>query len=73
MFALGCELLANGDRDGIPNVIVEAMARGLPVVSTTCRGVAEAVADGWSGLLAEQGDEVGVQFTMREAGLTRRA
>jgi glycosyltransferase involved in cell wall biosynthesis len=76
VFALGCELLANGDRDGIPNVIVEAMARALPVVSTTCRGVAEAVADGWSGLLAEQGDEVGfadrLERLLRDGELRRR-
>jgi glycosyltransferase involved in cell wall biosynthesis len=60
LFALGCEVLANGDRDGIPNVIVEAMAHGLPVLSTTRAGVAEAVADGWSGLLSEQGDAAGL-------------
>jgi glycosyltransferase involved in cell wall biosynthesis len=59
LFTLGCELLANGDRDGIPNVIVEAMAHGLPVVSTTRGSVPEVVADGWSGLLSEQGDAVG--------------
>ena len=59
LFALGCEVLPNGDRDGIPNVIVEAMANGLPVVSTNRTGVAEVVADGWSGLLSEQGDAVG--------------
>jgi glycosyltransferase involved in cell wall biosynthesis len=59
VFALGCEELENGDRDGIPNVIVEAMAHALPIVSSTGGGVAEVVADGWSGLLAEQGDAVG--------------
>jgi glycosyltransferase involved in cell wall biosynthesis len=59
LFALGCEVLENGDRDGIPNVIVEAMAHRLPVVSTTRAGVAEVVTDGWSGLLAEQRDARG--------------
>jgi glycosyltransferase involved in cell wall biosynthesis len=59
LFALGCEVLADGDRDGIPNVIVEAMAHGLPVVSTNRGGVAEVVADGWCGLLSEQGDVIG--------------
>jgi glycosyltransferase involved in cell wall biosynthesis len=56
VFALACHELENGDRDGIPNVILEAMAHGLPVVSTTGSGVAEAVVDGESGLLAPQND-----------------
>ncbi len=56
VFALACHELENGDRDGIPNVILEAMAHGLPVVSTTGSGVAEAVVDGESGLLAPQDD-----------------
>jgi glycosyltransferase involved in cell wall biosynthesis len=56
LFALACRQLANGDRDGIPNVILEAMAHGIPVVSTTVSGVAEAVIDGESGLLAAPGD-----------------
>ena len=34
---------ADGDRDGIPNVVVEAMALGLPVVATTAGGLAEIV------------------------------
>lgn len=56
VFALACERLADGDRDGIPNVILEAMAQGLPIVSTNLLGVAEAVVHGESGLLSEQGD-----------------
>jgi len=56
VFALACRELENGDRDGIPNVIVEAMAHGLPVVSTTGSGVSEAVVDGESGFLLPQDD-----------------
>ncbi|HYZ30604.1 MAG TPA: glycosyltransferase [Thermoleophilaceae bacterium] len=50
-FALACRVTPDGDRDGLPNVVLEAMARALPVVSTTLAGVAEAVEDGRSGLL----------------------
>jgi glycosyltransferase involved in cell wall biosynthesis len=57
VFALACQELASGDRDGIPNVILEAMAAGLPVVTTTCGGVPEAVIDGTCGLLVPQRDE----------------
>ena len=60
MFALPCQVLPNGDRDGLPNVVVEAMAHGLPVVSTRLAGVCEAVVDGESGLLVAPGDEVGL-------------
>src|SRR5262245_10326321 len=60
VFALPCQLRPNGDRDGLPNVLLEAMARGLPVVSTTLAGVREAVVDGESGLLVAPHDEVGL-------------
>ena len=54
-FALACRELENGDRDGIPNVLLEAMAHALPVVATTCAGVLEAVGDE-SALFAPQDD-----------------
>lgn len=59
IFALACQELENGDRDGIPNVVLEAMAHGLAIVSTACSGVAEAVSHGESALLAEQRDVAG--------------
>ena len=42
--------------EGIPLTLIEAMASGLPVVSTQVGGVAEVVADGETGLLAPSGD-----------------
>jgi glycosyltransferase involved in cell wall biosynthesis len=60
VFALPCQVLENGDRDGLPNVVVEAMAYGLPVASTTLEGVSEAVVDGECGLLVPPCDELGL-------------
>ena len=51
MFCLPCRVLDNGDRDGIPNVLVEAMACGLPVVTTAISGIPEVVKDEINGLL----------------------
>jgi glycosyltransferase involved in cell wall biosynthesis len=51
--ALACKVASNGDRDGIPNVLVEAMAVGLPVVSTRVSAIPELVEDGVTGTLVE--------------------
>lgn len=51
VFALGCRCLPNGDRDGLPNVLLEAMVNGLPVVATDQPGINEAVQHEYSGLL----------------------
>lgn len=76
VFALPCRVLENGDRDGLPNVVVEAMAHGLPVASTTLAGVREAVVDGECGLLVPPGDELGLadvlQRLLSDAALRSR-
>ncbi|HEX9342804.1 MAG TPA: glycosyltransferase [Actinomycetota bacterium] len=56
LFALTPFVTADGDRDGIPNVLLEAMACGLPVVSTTVAGVTEVMRHGADGLLAPPRD-----------------
>jgi glycosyltransferase involved in cell wall biosynthesis len=56
VFCLPCRILDDGDRDGIPNVLVEAMAAGLPVVTTRVSGIPELVEDGVNGLLVDPDD-----------------
>jgi glycosyltransferase involved in cell wall biosynthesis len=53
---LPCRIVAGGDRDGIPNVLVEAMACGVPSVSTAISGIPELIEDGRNGLLVSPDD-----------------
>lgn len=53
VFAMPSRVAAGGDRDGIPNVVLEAMAAGLPVVATRVSGIPEAVSHETTGLLVE--------------------
>ncbi|MEY2533019.1 MAG: hypothetical protein QOF29_929 [bacterium] len=55
-FCLPCRILDNGDRDGIPNVLAEAMAAGAPVITTPISGIPEIVRDGVNGLLVPPDD-----------------
>jgi glycosyltransferase involved in cell wall biosynthesis len=56
VFALPCQIMADGDRDGFPNVLAEAMAMGVPVVSTAISGIPEMIDDGVHGLLVPPRD-----------------
>jgi glycosyltransferase involved in cell wall biosynthesis len=56
MLCAPSRIVGDGDRDGIPNVIAEAMASGLPVIATSVSGIPELVEDGVSGLLVPPDD-----------------
>lgn len=55
-FVLPCVVAKSGDRDGIPVALMEAMALGVPVVSTHVSGIPELIRDGENGLLVKAED-----------------
>ena len=66
MFVLPCLVTDDGDRDGIPNVLAEAMAMGLPVVSTSISGIPEIVQDGTHGILVPEKDAAAVEAAIAQ-------
>jgi len=58
IFALPCVVTESGDRDGLPVALIEAMACGLPVVSTRVTGIPELVDDAKNGLLVNERDVI---------------
>jgi glycosyltransferase involved in cell wall biosynthesis len=76
LFALACRIAANGDRDGLPNVLVEASSQSLPCISTSVSGVPELLVDGENGLLVGPDDPnalaAALETAIRDPALRRR-
>jgi glycosyltransferase involved in cell wall biosynthesis len=84
LFVLNCRIAADGDRDGLPNVLMEAQSQRLPIISTALPAIAELVIDGETGLLTPPDDperlataiarllrEPALRTRLGEAGFTR--
>ena len=67
---------ASGDRDGLPNVVLEAMAAGRPVVASEIAAIGTAVRDGETGLLCRAGDaptlRAAIERVARDRALAQR-
>lgn len=55
LFVLACKIDHDGDRDGLPNVLVEAQSQGLACISTRVSAIPELIDEGATGLLVEPG------------------
>lgn len=60
MVVAPCIISEDGDRDGLPTILVEAMALGTPVISTKVAGIPELVIDGQTGLCVDSNDAAGL-------------
>jgi glycosyltransferase involved in cell wall biosynthesis len=67
LFALACRIAANGDRDGLPNVLVEASSQRLACLSTNVSGVPELLSDGENGLVVPAEDPAALAKALETA------
>jgi glycosyltransferase involved in cell wall biosynthesis len=84
LFVLASRIDGDGDRDGLPNVLMEAQSQGLACISTRLSAIPELILEGETGLLVEPGDIDGLaaaiaalladpvrRATLGQAGMTR--
>ena len=64
LFVLPCRVVEDGDRDGIPVALMEAMACGVPVVSGDLPAIRELVVPGVTGVLVKPGDANELSWAM---------
>ena len=76
LFVLACRVARDGDRDGLPNVLLEAQSQGLPCVATRVSAIPELIEDEVTGLLCPPGNPDALAATierlLRDRGLRRR-
>lgn len=66
LFVLASKIAADGDRDGLPNVLMEAQSQGLPVVATAVSAIPELIRDGETGRLVPPQDPAALAEALAE-------
>lgn len=66
LFVLPCRVAPDGDRDALPTVLLEAMAVGLPCISTPINGVPEILDQGRTGLIVSENDSSGLAAAIEQ-------
>ncbi len=73
VFVMSSVIHSSGERDGIPNVIVEAFLHRLPIVATDVAGIGEVVRNGETGFLVPQRDAAALAMAIRKITQDREA
>jgi colanic acid/amylovoran biosynthesis glycosyltransferase len=73
ILVMPCVVHTSSDRDGIPNVIMEALVHRLPVVASNVAGISEVVRDGETGLLVPQKDPAALAAAIERLVADRQA
>ncbi|MGZ0187074.1 MAG: glycosyltransferase, partial [Alphaproteobacteria bacterium] len=66
IFVLPSKIAGDGDRDGLPNVLMEAATQGLPLLATHVSAIPEFVHDGKTGRLTPPGDAAALSEALLE-------
>jgi glycosyltransferase involved in cell wall biosynthesis len=66
VFAVPCVVGQDGNRDGLPTVLLEAMALGTPCVSTNVTGIPEIIKNNETGLLVNQHDSDALAIAIKQ-------
>ena len=66
LFVLASKIAGDGDRDGLPNVLMEAQSQGLPCLATSVAAIPELIEDGATGRLVPPGDREALAAALAE-------
>ncbi len=64
IFVLNSKRAVNGDQEGLPNAILEAMATGCAVISTRHSGISDLITNGHDGVLIEENDKAALRAAL---------